>query len=76
VLPSVVMDSFGGRNVSGIIGVLYTSVAFGTLIGPTATGFAYDASHSYTLAILLSAAASLVAAAIVGVAGPRPKQEA
>ncbi|CCE12135.1 Major facilitator superfamily MFS_1 precursor [Bradyrhizobium sp. STM 3843] len=68
VLPSVVMDYFGGRNVSGIIGVLYTSVAFGTLIGPTATGFAYDASHSYVLAILLSAAASLVAAAIVGAA--------
>ncbi|WP_315767964.1 MULTISPECIES: MFS transporter [unclassified Bradyrhizobium] len=67
VLPSVVMDSFGGRNVSGIIGVLYTSVAFGTLIGPTAVGFAYDASHSYTLAILLSAAASFAAAAIVGV---------
>jgi MFS family permease len=76
VLPSVVMDSFGGRNVSGIIGVLYTSVAFGTLIGPTATGFAYDASHSYTFAILLSAAASLVAAAIVGVAGPRREQGA
>lgn len=66
VLPSVVMDSFGGRNVGGIIGVLYTSVAFGTLIGPTAVGFAYDASHSYTLAILLSAAASLASAAIVG----------
>ena len=31
----------GGRNVSGIIGVLYTSVAFGTLIGPRAAGFAF-----------------------------------
>jgi hypothetical protein len=29
------MDYFGGRNVSSIIGVLYTSVAFGTLIGPS-----------------------------------------
>ncbi len=67
VLPSVVMDLFGGRNVSGIIGALYTGPAFGTLIGPTAVGFAYDASHSYTLAILLSAAASFAAAAIVGV---------
>src|SRR5882672_3695627 len=27
VLPAVVMDYFGGRNVSGIIGILYTSVA-------------------------------------------------
>ena len=51
VLPAVV-DYFGGRNVSGIIGILYTSVAFGTLIGPRAAGFA-------------SAAANIVAALIV-----------
>jgi MFS transporter, OFA family, oxalate/formate antiporter len=65
VLPAVVMDLFGGRNVSGIIGILYTSVAFGTLIGPSAAGFAFDLSHSYTLPILASAGANIVAAAIV-----------
>ncbi|WP_024518779.1 MCT family MFS transporter [Bradyrhizobium sp. Tv2a-2] len=65
VLPSVVMDYFGGRNVSGIIGVLYTSVAFGTLIGPSAAGFAFDLSHSYELPIIASAATNIVAAAIV-----------
>jgi MFS family permease len=65
VLPAVVMDYFGGRNVSGIIGILYTSVAFGTLIGPSAAGFAFDLSHSYTLPILASAGANIVAAAIV-----------
>jgi MFS transporter, OFA family, oxalate/formate antiporter len=65
VLPAVVMDYFGGRNVSGIIGILYTSVAFGTLIGPSAAGFAFDLSHSYTLPILCSAAANIVAAVIV-----------
>jgi hypothetical protein len=27
-MPAVVMDYFGGRNVSGIIGILNTSVAF------------------------------------------------
>jgi MFS transporter, OFA family, oxalate/formate antiporter len=59
------MDHFGGRNVSGIIGILYTSVAFGTLIGPTAAGFAFDLSHSYTLPILASAGTNIVAAAIV-----------
>jgi MFS transporter, OFA family, oxalate/formate antiporter len=65
VLPSVVMDRFGGRNVSGIIGVLYTSVAFGTLIGPSAAGFVFDASHSYTLPIAASVAANVVAAGIM-----------
>jgi MFS family permease len=65
ILPAVVMDYFGGRNVSGIIGILYTSVAFGTLIGPSAAGFAFDLSHSYTLPILASAGANILAAAIV-----------
>src|SRR5690606_31704251 len=27
LLPALVMDYFGGRNVSGILGILYTSVA-------------------------------------------------
>lgn len=65
VLPALVMDYFGGRNVSGIIGVLYTSVAFGTLIGPSAAGFAFDFSHSYTLPILASVGANVIAAAIM-----------
>jgi MFS family permease len=65
VLPAVVVDLFGGRNVSGIIGILYTSVAFGTLIGPSAAGFAFDLSRSYTLPILASAGANIVTAAIV-----------
>jgi MFS family permease len=65
VLPAVVMDYFGGRNVSGLIGILYTSVAFGTLVGPSAAGFIFDLSHSYTVPILASAAANIVAATIV-----------
>jgi MFS family permease len=65
VLPAVVMDYFGGRNVSGIIGILYTSVAFGTLIGPSAAGFAFDLSHSYTVPILASVGANIIAAIII-----------
>jgi len=65
ILPALVMDYFGGRNVSGIIGVLYTSVAFGTLVGPSAAGFAFDVSHSYTLPILIGAGGNIIAAFIM-----------
>jgi MFS family permease len=65
ILPALVMDYFGGRQVSGIIGVLYTSVGFGTLVGPSAAGFAFDISHSYTLPILVGVAANIIAALIV-----------
>lgn len=63
--PAVVIDYFGGRHASSIIGILYTSVAFGTLIGPSAAGFAYDVSHSYTLPILASVGAYVIATAIL-----------
>ncbi len=71
LLPAVVMDYFGGRNVAGIIGILYTSVGFGTLIGPTAAGFAFDATGSYTLPILASVAANVVATAIIAATSPK-----
>jgi MFS family permease len=63
--PAVVIDYFGSRHASSIIGILYTSVAFGTLIGPSAAGFAYDVSHSYTLPILASVGAYVIATAIL-----------
>ena len=59
------MDYFGGRNVSGLIGILYTSVAFGTLIGPSAAGFAFDMTHSYSVPILASICANIIAAGIM-----------
>ena len=65
LLPSVVMDYFGGRNVSGIIGVLYTSAGIGTLIGPSAAGFAFDISHSYTLPIIASVCGNVIAVGIM-----------
>jgi predicted MFS family arabinose efflux permease len=65
ILPALTMDYFGGRNVSGIIGVLYTSIAFGTLVGPSAAGFAFDVSHSYTLPILIGVCGNLIAALIM-----------
>jgi MFS family permease len=69
LLPALVADYFGGRNISGIIGILYTSVGVGTLIGPSAAGFVYDATHSYLLPILLSAGGSVAAGVIVAVTG-------
>ena len=61
--PSVVMDMFGARSVSGIIGCLYTAAGVGTLFGPPVAGAAFDATGSYGLPILGAAALALIAAA-------------
>jgi MFS family permease len=71
--PAVVIDYFGGRNASSLIGILYTSVAFGTLIGPTAAGFAFDVSHRYTLPIMLSVGAYAVATAVLAATSKAPR---
>jgi MFS family permease len=71
ILPALVMDRFGGRQLSSIIGVLYTSVAVGTLVGPVVAGLAYDLQRSYTLPIAIAAVANVVSAAIVAVVALR-----
>jgi len=72
LLPAVVMDEFGGRNISGIIGILYTSAGIGTLLGPSAAGFAFDLSHSYTLPILVSIGGNVIAAGLMMLVCRRP----
>jgi len=75
LLPALVMDYFGGRNIGSIIGILYTSIAIGTLVGPTAVGYAFDLSRSYTVPILAGALANLVAAIVVIATSPKPVKQ-
>jgi MFS transporter, OFA family, oxalate/formate antiporter len=70
--PAIVIDYFGARNASSTIGILYTSVALGTLIGPSAAGYAFDLSHSYTLPILISGCAYALATAILALTSKAP----
>jgi MFS family permease len=65
LLPTLVMDLYGARAVSGIIGCLYTGAGLGTLVGPWLAGAAYDALGSYDVPILAGAAFALLAAACV-----------
>ena len=74
--PAIVIDYFGARNASSIIGILYTSVALGTLIGPSAAGYAFDLSHSYTLPILASGSAYALATAILAATAKAPLAKA
>jgi MFS family permease len=59
------VDYFGGRNASGIIGILYTAGAIGTLAGPKLAGDGFDLFHSYSLPILASAGCAFVAACFI-----------
>lgn len=65
LLPTIVMDLYGARSVSGIIGCLYTGCGFGTLIGPWLAGAAYDALGTYQAPIAAGALLSFAAAVCV-----------
>lgn len=62
LLPTIVMDIYGGRAVSGIIGFLYTGAGVGTLFGPWLAGVAYDALGAYDVPIVAGAVFSFLAA--------------
>lgn len=63
--PALAADHFAGRSITAIIGVYYSAVAFGTLLGPTLAGYAYDVAGAYDLPILASALLSLAGAAVI-----------
>jgi MFS family permease len=65
LLPTIIMDLYGARAVSAIIGFLYTGAGIGTLVGPWLAGVAYDALGAYDWPILAAAVLSFLAAGCV-----------
>lgn len=61
--PAVMAHLFGTSRLGSLVGTLYTSKAFGTLIGPPIAGFIIDQTGSYRWAVafaLATACAALV----------------
>jgi MFS family permease len=66
LLPTVVADSFGNKEISRIIGTIYTAFALAGLVGPTMAGLLRDRFGNYNLALticIVLCAATLVASA-------------
>ena len=72
LFPAIAADYFGGRNASGIIGILYTAAAFGSFLGPKLAGDVFDKVGSYSLPIAISAASACIAAAVIMSASEPP----
>jgi MFS transporter, OFA family, oxalate/formate antiporter len=68
LLPSIIADNFGNKEISRIIGAIYTSFALAALLGPTAAGLLRDLYGNYDLAlglcILLSASMVIASSGI------------
>lgn len=64
LLFALTADYFGIERLPGVTGLLNTSAALGTLLGAPVSGAIFDATGSYTLAILIAGAAMAVSAAV------------
>lgn len=64
IAPPLAMGYFGGRSLSGLIGLLYLGAGTGTLFAPTFAGWAYDTTGSYALPLVTGVACNLVALAL------------
>jgi len=63
--PALIADYYGAKNVGGILGLQYSGIALGSLVGPVAAGFAFDLTGSYDLPIAASAATAFLATAVI-----------
>jgi MFS family permease len=70
--PALTVAYFGNRNLSGIMGALYTGGAAGSFLGPKLAGDAFDAFGSYTIPIAIGAACAVLAVVLV-IAAPEPR---
>jgi MFS family permease len=60
IAPSLAADYFGFKALGAVIGLLYSGVAIGALLGSPVAGYAYDFFGSYRGAILGGAALCFV----------------
>jgi MFS family permease len=58
--PAVMADLFGTAAMGQLVGVLYTSAAFGALLGPPLAGLAVDRTGSYRWALAAASASAFV----------------
>jgi MFS family permease len=63
--PSVVAELFGVQGLGGLLGVLYTSAAFGSAVGPPLAGVLISSSDGYLSTIVAALAVGALAVLVV-----------
>ena len=70
LMPALIADHYAGPRLSSIIGLQYTSAAFGSLLGPIATGYIFDLHGSYIVALQVATLLCLLAAGVLAATPP------
>ncbi|MGR8920716.1 MAG: MFS transporter [Gammaproteobacteria bacterium] len=70
LMPARLADYFAGPRLGAIIGLQYTSAAFGALGGPIGAGYVFDVTGSYGAALALAAGLCVAAALLIATTPP------
>ncbi|MCO8248880.1 MULTISPECIES: MFS transporter [Comamonas] len=68
LFPVLAAHWFGTLRLGAILGILYISVGLAAVVGASASGWVFDQTGDYTLAIQVSAALALLAVAALALA--------
>ena len=68
LIPAILSDWFRGTHFGAIFGVAQVGSALGSALGAWLAGRLFDATGSYGIALVVAAATSLAAAALIWVA--------
>jgi MFS family permease len=68
--PPLVAETFGVQGLGGLLGVLYTSAALGSAVGPPVAGTLITATGGYTSTIVGALVVATVALGVVLTVGP------
>lgn len=76
LLFALTADYFGVERLAGVTGLLNSGAALGTLVGAPVSGALFDATGSYTLAVILAGASMALGAAVLFRLPPIPSPTA
>jgi len=71
VMGAIVLEIFQGKHYGGIFGTIMLAALAGGAAGPWATGILYDFYGSYTVAVAIGIAVSVLSATAIWQASPR-----
>ena len=70
MLPYAISRYFGLRALGEIYGYTFAAVTLGAAVGPLVMGVSFDATGSYSMALILFTVASFTAAGLMAWLGP------
>lgn len=76
LVPSVLIEFFGLRDLGAILGIFFTATGFASIIGPLLAGYVVDVTGSYQWGIAFALAAGVIGFVAIALIGAKNNNNA